>query len=77
MSLSKEIKMIRQRLFMTQTDFANALKVSYTTVNRWETGHARPNLSKMKEIKQFCNDNDIDYSPVETAWLTDDRGQKE
>ena len=69
MSLSKEIKMIRQRLFMTQTDFANALKVSYTTVNRWETGHARPNLSKMKEIKQFCYNNEIDYSPVEAAWL--------
>ncbi len=77
MSLSKEIKIIRQRLFMTQTDFADALRVSYTTVNRWETGHTRPNFSAMKEIKQLCNENNIDYSQVEAAWLVYDPRVKE
>lgn len=73
MSLSKEIKMIRQRLFMTQTDFAKTLNVSYTTVNRWETGKARPNLCAMKKLKEFCEKNGVDYSSTETAWLLDEK----
>jgi DNA-binding transcriptional regulator YiaG len=72
MSLPKEIKMIRQRLFLTQSDFAKALDVSYTTVNRWETGKARPNLGAMKSLKKFCEDNMIEYSDVEKAWLLAD-----
>lgn len=72
MSLPKEIKMIRQRLFLTQSDFAKALDVSYTTVNRWETGKARPNLGAMKSLKKFCEDNKIEYSDVEKAWLLAD-----
>lgn len=50
MGLSNEIKIV-QRDFMTQTEFAEALHVSFTTVNRWDAGKARPNLSAMKEIK--------------------------
>ncbi len=69
MNLSSEIKIIRQKSFLTQTEFAKKLHVSYTTVNRWETGKARPNLTAMKELKQFCTDNDIDYNEAEKAWL--------
>ena len=68
--LSDEIRMIRQRMFLTQSEFANQLKVSYTTVNRWETGKAKPNLNAMKRIKSFCDLNSIDYSAVEKAWLS-------
>ena len=69
MSLSDEIKMIRQRSLMSQTEFANRLNVSYTTVNRWEAGRARPNLIAMKEIRDFCAEQEIEYKPIETAWL--------
>ena len=69
MTLSNEIKIVRQKAFLTQTEFARELSVSYTTVNRWETGKARPNLSAMKSIKEFCGKNDIDYSPLEAAWI--------
>jgi len=38
-------------------------------VNRWEGGKAKPNLNAMKNIKEFCLKNDVDYSGVEEAWL--------
>lgn len=69
MELSEEIKRIRQRSFLTQSDFADEIKVAFSTVNRWEGGKARPNLSAMKNIKEFCQKNNIDFSNVEEAWL--------
>ena len=67
MSFSKEIKMLRERLYLTQNEFAKALNVSFSTVNRWEKGKARPNISTMKEVKKFCEDKEVDYSSVEEA----------
>ena len=52
MSFSEDIKRIRRKAFMTQEDFAKELGVSFATVNRWETGKAKPNLKTMKLIKR-------------------------
>jgi len=60
-SLSSEIKIVRQKAFLTQTQFAEQLHVSFITVNRWETGTARPNLLTMKELKEFCARQQIKY----------------
>ena len=70
MSLSSEIKIVRQKAFLTQTQFAAQLHASFTTVNRWETGKARPNLLAMKELKEFCVGQQIEYAPVENAWIS-------
>ncbi|MDU4671421.1 MAG: helix-turn-helix transcriptional regulator [Finegoldia magna] len=69
MGFPEEIKRIRQRCFLTQQDFAKKVQVAYSTVNRWEGGKAKPNLITMKNIKEFCHKNDIDYTSVEEAWL--------
>ena len=42
MPFSSEIKNFRLSCLMNQTEFGNALGVSFTTVNRWENGKARP-----------------------------------
>ena len=75
MNLSNELKIIRQRSFLSQTEFAKRVKVSYTTVNRWEAGKAHPNLTAMKSIKDFCADQQIDFGPVQTAWLESKNGR--
>ena len=54
MVFSEEIKKLRQRLFMSQTAFAQELGVSYTTVNRWEMGRAKPTYKTMKLIDDYC-----------------------
>lgn len=41
MQLSNSIKMLRQKMLITQEDFAKELGVSPSTVNRWEKGKAR------------------------------------
>lgn len=61
MSFSTEIKNIRLNSFLSQTEFAQKLGVSFTTVNRWENGKAVPNLKARKAIDDFCKENKIDY----------------
>jgi DNA-binding helix-turn-helix protein len=69
MSFPEEIKRIRQRSFLTQQDFAKEIGVAFSTVNRWESGRAKPNLKAMKSINAFCLDNNISYETIEEAWL--------
>ena len=69
MSFPEEIKKIRQRSFLTQQDFAKKIDVAFSTVNRWESGRAKPNLKAMKSINTFCLDNNIPYETIEEAWL--------
>lgn len=61
MAFSEEIKKLRQRLFMSQTAFAQELGVSYTTVNRWETGRATPTYKTMKLIDDYCKEKGIEF----------------
>ena len=54
MSFSNDIKMIRHKCLMSQIEFAEALGVSFATVNRWESGRSKPNFKTMKLINSFC-----------------------
>jgi hypothetical protein len=69
MNFPEEIKKIRQRSFLTQQDFAKKIGVAFSSVNRWETGRAKPNLKAMKNINTFCLNNNIPYETIEEAWL--------
>ncbi len=61
MNFSEDIKKIRRKAFLTQEKFAKEIGVSFATVNRWETGKAKPNLKTMKLIDDYCKRNDIDF----------------
>lgn len=69
MSLPDSIKLIRQKAFLNQQEFADSLGVGLTTVNRWEGGKSIPNLVAIKKIKQYCEKNNIPFDTVETEWL--------
>ncbi len=76
MSFSDELKRIRQRTFLSQEAFAKEVSVSFSTVNRWESDRTIPNLAAMKNIKAFCERNNLEYSILEEEWLnlrTEDR----
>lgn len=70
MELSDEIRIIRQKAFMTQEEFARALGVAFSTVNRWEVGKSRPNISAMKHIKKFCDESSISFDSLQNKWLS-------
>lgn len=67
--LSEKIKILRQKALFTQEDFAKELNVAVSTVNRWEKGKAKPNITTMKTIKQFCENNGYSYEEIERSWL--------
>jgi putative transcriptional regulator len=39
----ERIRNLRQRLQLTQEDFAHLIGVTFSTVNRWENGKSTPN----------------------------------
>ena len=43
--------------------------MAFSTVNRWEQGKSKPNLVAMKNIKAFCEENDVPYADIENAWI--------
>lgn len=70
MSLSETIKQTRKKLFMSQEDFATSIHVSVATINRWENGRSKPNLTAMKSIKVFCEENNLPFDKIENEWRT-------
>lgn len=74
MSIAYEIKTIRQKAFLTQTEFAKEINVSFSTVNRWESGKTRPNMKAMKQISKFCENNGIVFSTLQDKWLEEQEG---
>ena len=44
------IRTLRQKLGMTQEEFAHEIAVTVSTVNRWENAHAEPSKLAWKAI---------------------------
>lgn len=57
MKLTGFIKDVRRQLEMTQEQLANALNVSFSTINRWENGKAEPSNLAQKTFFDFCEGN--------------------
>ena len=68
MTYSEEIKKIRQKCFLSQEAFGRELGVSFSSINRWESGKTKPNMSAMKKIKEFCEAQGIDFCTLEAEW---------
>lgn len=60
---SRRNKKLRERALLTQTEFAELVGVAFSTVNRWETGKARPN------IKAYCEKKGLPYEDVEKGMV--------
>jgi len=59
MTISEIIKAIRNELKITQTEFAEAVHVSFSTVNRWENSKVLPNRMARALIIDFCEKKDV------------------
>lgn len=77
MLFHEEIKLVRQKCLLSQEAFAKELGVSFATVNRWESGKTKPTYKAMKNVKDFCKSNKIDYSCLEKLWLGLNSGSNE
>ena len=53
------IKQIRQELGLSQQQLAIELHVGFSTVNRWENAHTKPNGIARHAILELCKKNTI------------------
>lgn len=53
------IKQIRLYIDMNQTEFAEKLKVTFATVNRWENGRAVPNKLAQSMLYDLCKEKNV------------------
>lgn len=56
------IKFIRNSAKMSQHEFAEALRMAFATVNRWENGKTTPPPSAQKALYEFCVRHNIDIT---------------
>lgn len=60
MTFSEFVISVRRKLKLSQKQLAIAINVSYSTINRWENGHAVPSNLAVKSFYDFCENNFID-----------------
>ena len=61
MTYSKKIKSARERLLLTQEEFAAKLGVNSVTVCRWETGKCEPTLKAKRLFRDFCAEQGLTF----------------
>ena len=52
-----QVKELRERLHLTQEAMAEALGVSFATVNRWENGWTSPSKLALRQIEVLCKEH--------------------
>ncbi|MDY6064430.1 MAG: helix-turn-helix transcriptional regulator [Candidatus Enterosoma sp.] len=51
---------LRNKLILTQEEFAKLLGVSFASVNRWERGHHEPTTKAKRKIVELCRKNKVE-----------------
>lgn len=53
MNWAESIKLLREKMLLTQTEFASKLNVSFASVNRWENGEHEPTMKVKRELMKL------------------------
>lgn len=53
MEYSDKIKLLREKMFVSQKELAEILGISFVTVNRWENGRFNPTIKAKKKLKDL------------------------
>lgn len=54
-----QVKELRERLHLTQEAMAEALGVSFATVNRWENGWTVPSKLALRQVEALCKEHKV------------------
>lgn len=73
--LAESIRSLRKKTFYSQEAFANEINVTVGTINRWEKGKCRPNITAMKKIKTFCDEKGYSFEEIEMNWTNVEKGE--
>lgn len=53
MDWAKTIKLLREKMLLTQQEFASRLDVSFASVNRWENGEHEPTMKVKRQLMKL------------------------
>ena len=53
MDYPKLLKEYREKVFLTQEEFARKLGISYVTLNRWENGKFEPTMKMKRKLNKL------------------------
>jgi len=61
MEFSEKIRIVREKLNMSQEDLARALNVSFASINRWENDKTKPIKMARAVFNDFCSKHGISF----------------
>ncbi len=61
MEFKDKIRLTRQKLMLSQADFAKELGVAFSTINEWENGIRNPNFIMQRKFAAFCEQKNIKF----------------
>lgn len=70
MELSEAIKKVRLELCLSQEGLARELHVGFTSVNRWENNHTKPNQIARHALIELCKNKGISPELIELLLKT-------
>ena len=65
MEFRDKLLYVRIKYNLSQTELANKLNVSFSTINRWENGKIAPNRKAELALEIFAKENNIDLKEAE------------
>ena len=75
MSSSKDwgdlVRKLRDRLGLTQEQFASRLGVTFASVNRWENGHVTPSRLALRQIEDLVRSMAADGDDLAREYFGD------
>lgn len=54
MNYSGDLKKLREKMLLTQSEFGQLIGVSFETVNRWENGKHVPTMKAKRKINRLA-----------------------
>ena len=66
MTYPEIIKEVRTQLKLSQEELARELKVSFSTINRWETGKSTPSKMAKRLLIEFCKNKKVINNVITT-----------
>lgn len=59
MEFKDQIKYAREKVHMSQQEFAKEIGVAYSSLNRWELGVRKPTYALQRKFYKYCEKNEI------------------
>lgn len=59
MNFQEKILYVRAKLNLSQTELAKELGVSFSTINRWETGKVVPTKKAVLAFELYCKEKNM------------------